>query len=255
MTPPGCNPATSVAVGEHTPYMLGAEPMCVGFQALSLCRAGGYKCVQGPQAQGWGCDSSRHLLPLCTAVQVPATSWGGRMPCSPHRVGGNSCPIPLGTGQRHLSRLNAPGEGISSRDHFAMMLSLTLGKAGQHHSQAHPHLPEPQRAATFKASQAYSLLHGGLHRHQLLLPAANHPQPPCLGGQESRLCVGQSCGHHAQVQMCQSHGTEAHATLAELPPVMVWWEKLGSPDYPAHFPTTSQASRDTSVLEQGAQKL
>lgn len=42
--------------------------------------------------------------------------------------------------------------------------------------------------------------------------------------------MGQICGQHAQVQVCQSHGTETHATLARLPPVMVWWEKLGSPD-------------------------
>lgn len=129
VTPPGCNPATSVAVGEHTPYMVGAEPRCVGFQALSLCRAGGYKCVQGPQAQGWGSDGSRHFLPLCAAVQVPATSWGGRMPCPPHRAGDHSCPIPLGTGQRCLISLNAPGEGISTRDHLAMTV-LALVRLG-----------------------------------------------------------------------------------------------------------------------------
>lgn len=35
------------------------------------------------------------------------------------------------------SRMSAPGEGISSWDHFAMMvLSPTLGKDGQHYSQA-----------------------------------------------------------------------------------------------------------------------
>lgn len=69
------------------------------------------------------------------------------------------------------------------------------------------------------------------HRVQgmLLLPAIP-PQPCCLVGQESGLCVGQSCGQQAQAKVCQSHGTEAHATLAELPSVMVWWERLGSPD-------------------------
>lgn len=48
-------------------------------------------------------------------------------------------------------RLDAPGEGISSRDDFAMVvLSPTLGEDGQLYSRAHCHLPEPQTAATFK---------------------------------------------------------------------------------------------------------
>lgn len=80
------------------------------------------------------------------------------------------------------------------------------------------------------------------------------PQLCCLGGLESGLCVGQSCGQHTQAQACQSHGREAHATLAELPPVMVWWERLGSPDcLPISPPPPMPA--DMSVLELGAQKL
>lgn len=72
---------------------------------------------------------------------------------------------------------------------------------------------------------------GTNHRVQgmLLLPAMP-PQCCCLGGQESGLCVGQNCGQHAEAQVCQSHGTEAHATLAEMSSVMVCWERLGSHD-------------------------
>lgn len=48
MTSPGCSPATSVAVGEHTPHMVWVEPGYVGLQALSLCRVGGTDVYKVP---------------------------------------------------------------------------------------------------------------------------------------------------------------------------------------------------------------
>lgn len=150
-------------------------------------------CARSP-CSGLGSDGSRLLFPFCTAVQVAEQGgWGDALSFPKGRR--SQLAYPLGNGavileqvvpahaaskEHHgdTSRLHAPGEGISSRDHFVMtVLSPTLGKDGQHHSQAHPHLPEPQTAAAFKAPQEYSLLHGGLHSHQP--QGAGNAASPC----------------------------------------------------------------------------
>lgn len=62
--PPAAAPAAEVVVAERSPRLVRAEPGCAACQDLSLHRAGGYKCVQGPHGQGWGSAGSR--VPLCS---------------------------------------------------------------------------------------------------------------------------------------------------------------------------------------------
>lgn len=84
-----------------------------------------------------------------------------------------------------MSRLDAPCDRISSRDHFAMtLLSSTLGKDGQHHSQAHPHLPKlllPSKPHRHKASFMTEFT-GTSCRVQgmLFLPPTSPPIPALL---------------------------------------------------------------------------
>lgn len=235
--PPSCNPATSV--GEHTPFMVGAEPRSVGFRAL-------------PCAGQWGTNVCEVPTPRAGALMAAGTSFLSAQQYRCQQQGGvGGCPVlpmgqeitaglsPRGQGNNAkqvvpaqgaawgTSRLDAPCDRISSRDHFAMTeLSPTLGKDGQHHSQAHPHLPKlllPSKPHRHTASFMTEFT-GTSCRVQgmLFLPPTPPPsQPCCLCGQESGLCVGQNCGQHVQVWARQSHGRETHANVAKLPPVMV----------------------------------
>lgn len=141
-SPPPAAPAANVVVAERTPRWVGAEPGCAGCQALSLHGAGGYKCVRGPYAQGWYSAgsgvplSSLHsstdasscgaggcsLLPIGQGVTAGLAPWGR---------GGNAEAGSAGTcstqGQHgHRRRLDAPDEGVCSRDRFATMVSSPI---------------------------------------------------------------------------------------------------------------------------------
>lgn len=84
-----------MAVAVRTPRPVGAEPRCAGCQALSLHRAGGQKCVQGPRAQGWGsAGSGVPLSSLRSSTDASSkVGWKDAM-----AWGGHSWPSPLGTG-------------------------------------------------------------------------------------------------------------------------------------------------------------
>ena len=147
MPPPAraAAPAANVVVAEHTPRPVGAEPGCAGCQALSLHGAGGYKCVQGPCAQGWGSAGSRVPLSSPHSSTDASSSGAGGCPVLPIGQGGTAGLVPWGQGSdaeagsastcstqgQHGDgrRLDAPDEGVRSRDRFAMMVSLpTLGR-------------------------------------------------------------------------------------------------------------------------------
>lgn len=49
MTPPGCNPATSVAVREHIPYMVGAEARCGVLGSVLMQGRGVQMCARFPR--------------------------------------------------------------------------------------------------------------------------------------------------------------------------------------------------------------
>lgn len=98
VTSPGCSPATSVFVGEHTPHMVWVELGCVGFQALSLCRAGGTNVCKIPMLRAGALMAAGSSF--LSAQQYRCQSKvGGRMPCPSQRAGDHSWPIPLGMGQ------------------------------------------------------------------------------------------------------------------------------------------------------------
>lgn len=113
------------------------------------------------------------------------------------------------------------------------------------HTQAQPHLLAPKTDAALKSLRAYSLLCGGMHGHQP--QGAGNAAAPCIhrslgysrgaGERERDHCPcpaagDRGCVQHAQAKrgvgsMGQSLGL---AALPQLPPVMVWWERVGSPD-------------------------
>lgn len=101
LTPPGCNPATSVAVGEHTPYTVWVEPRCVAFRALSLCRAGGTNVCKVP-------------MPRAGALMAAGTSFLSAQQYRCQQQGGmRGCPV-LPIGQEITAGLSPWGWGNSA---------------------------------------------------------------------------------------------------------------------------------------------
>lgn len=158
---------------------------CAGQWGTNVCvvpmpRAGAlmaqqYRCQQ--QGGVGGCP----VLPIEQEITAGLSPWGQ----------GNDAkqvvPALAATKEQHgdTSRLDAPCDRISSRDHFSMtVLSPALGKDGQHHSQAHPHLPKlllPSRPPRHTASFMTDFT-GTSCRVQgmLFLPTTPPPAPALL---------------------------------------------------------------------------
>lgn len=175
------------------------------------------------------------------------------------------CSMGMGAGWMLQMRGFAAGTAF-----FAITVSLPTPGSDRHHAQSQPHPPAPKTAAALKSPQAYSLLHGGMHRHQpqgagnASAPCTHHSLDYCWGAGEWKRdpCPHAAMGDRGYVQQAQAQrGIRAMgqrlglAGLPQLPPVMAWWKRVGGPDALPIAPVTSQASRDRFVPEPGAQRL
>lgn len=193
------------------------------------------------------------MLPIKQEATAGLAQWGqwgdadagSTSTCSTQGQHGDGC------------KLDSPGEGVCSRDCFAMMVLLpTLGRSDNmlKHSltSLHPKLLLPSNPCShtaFSMEECTGTSCRVLRMHSLQAGSLLRGCPGQLRNRKRALVPAPLQGTDTVGSMHSHRGSWSQrpgpAAPPQLSPVMAWWERVGSPEPIA--PATSQASRDRAV--------